>query len=265
MNMQILKNIFISSMPVVIPVTAAAFLYMVISNQKNRFALKYYSQYIPVLDDMIEQITASQHGYSNIFNSICSLPLIIDDYETLNKALSNYADILQNACIPSHFLLLNNKLLAGLLFQKYCQAESQGIKINVNISDPLCKSRADEFEIVDICGIMIDNALENSKTGDSIFITIGQFTQNDACFHFIVENPGPPADDNFIKNIFTKGYTTKKINPKKHGKGLQILKRTANKYSGIISVYNTYRCKEGRVFTADTPGTQRFLCIDIIV
>lgn len=41
--------------------------------------------------------------------------------------------------------------------------------MHIKIHNPLCKSKADEFEIVDAVGIIIDNALENSDTDDNIY------------------------------------------------------------------------------------------------
>lgn len=86
----------------------------------------------------------------------------------------------------------------------------------VNIINPICKSNANEFEIVDSAGIIIDNALENSIRNNNIYITISQSdSKTDFRFHLIVENPGPAVNDDFIKNIFTKGYTTKKSDTQK--------------------------------------------------
>lgn len=136
----------------------------------------------------------------------------------------------------------------------------------VNIINPICKSKANEFEIVDSAGIIIDNALENSIRNNNIYITISQSdSKTDFRFHLIVENPGPAVNNDFIKTIFAKGYTTKKSDTQKHGIGLQILKKTVNKYNGSISVYNTYRNSEGKTLIKNTIGTQRYLCMDIII
>lgn len=153
-------------------------------------------------------------------------------------------------------------------FQKYCNANDKGIHMYVNIINPICKSKANEFEIVDSAGIIIDNALENSIRNNNIYITISQSdSKTDFRFHLIVENPGPAVNNDFIKTIFAKGYTTKKSDTQKqkHGIGLQILKKTVNKYNGSISVYNTYRNSEGKTFIKNTIGTQRYLCMDIII
>ncbi|MBD5135874.1 MAG: ATP-binding protein [Lachnospiraceae bacterium] len=68
-----------------------------------------------------------------------------------------------------------------------------------------------------------------------------------------------------MKNIFTKGYTTKKSDTKKHGIGLKISEKIVNKYNGSISVYNTYRNKEGKESCPDCTDVQRYLCMDIII
>ena len=96
-------------------------------------------------------------------------------------------------------------------------------------------SRANEFTIVDIAGIILDNAIEASMPRDTIFVVIGD---NDIqSFSITVKNPGPEPTQDFIKQIFSEKYTSKK-EKESHGLGLPSLKSMVTKYHGQIEIEN---------------------------
>ena len=138
------------------------------------------------------------------------------------------------------FLHLNNKLLAGLLFSKVNAALKKDIQIIVTIFNYDYTSSCSDMEIIDLAGVLIDNAIEACRPDDTIFISIGQRTDNiqSDSFRIKVENPGPAATSEFIHDIFTKKYTSK-TEKDGHGLGLSIVKGIVKKYNGQISVENT--------------------------
>lgn len=176
------------------------------------------------------------------------------NYEDLRTRLSGYTKNMQQAILPSSFLTLENKLLAALFYYKYCQAEGAGIHMDFTIENPLCPSRAGEFELVDAAGILLDNARENSQPGDTIYVCIGvRELNNIPRTRITVENPGPTADDEFLHRIFSKGYTTKKTDEDSHGIGLHSLQSLVRKYHGFIIVSNTQR------------NDRNYLCFELIL
>ncbi len=220
-------------------VTAFILLHEIQSNLKDKQALHYYEQYLPILDNLIHKVRTTQHGHNNMVQSLVHLSQVNTDYEQLKSSLLQYTDTLQENILPSSFLKLENKLLAALLYYKHSQAEERGIHCVITITNPLCNSQANEFELVDAVGILIDNAIEASMDGDTIYVTIGQKnTKKEPQFHIIVENPGPVADDIFIHQIFTKGYTTKETNTANHGIGLYSLQQLTKRRHGEIIVSN---------------------------
>lgn len=215
-------------------------IYQIFINQKNAHALYYYEQYLPILDNLIHKIREVQHGHNNVVQSLIHLSELDIDNEKMRSSLSTYATRLQKSVLPASFLQLENKLLAALLYYKYCQAEEADITIEFSISNPLCESYANEFELVDAVGILLDNAIESCTAGDTIYINIGQIDstrKNRICI--IVENPGPTVTSQFLHHIFSKGYTTKTVDTSEHGIGLHILQKLTKKYHGTIIVSNT--------------------------
>lgn len=202
--------------------------------QKNKYSQEFhrYNQYLENLNKLIQKTLASQHEYDNRIQSLINTSENTKNYKKLLNELqkSNLSSLLK----------LENKLLAGLLYYKYCQAQEKHIELDISILNPLCKSHANEFELVDSVGILLDNALEASSEGDTIYILINQNGDADKKrFEITVENPGPVADEAFIHQIFKKGYTTKTENTEAHGIGLKLLQSLIKKYHGSILVDNT--------------------------
>lgn len=218
--------------------------YQIFSNQRNAQALHYYEQYLPILENLIQKVRTVQHGHNNMVQSLVHLSELDLKNEDLQSQLRSYTQNIQKAILPSSFLQLENRLLAALLYYKYCQAEDAGISMEFRILNPLCQSKANEFELVDAAGILIDNALESCHPGDTIYITLdAQKNKKNQQIYLKVENPGPLADETFLHRIFSKGYTTKKTDSTEHGIGLNVLKNMTDKYHGSLIVSNTEKNK----------------------
>ena len=102
-----------------------------------------------------------------------------------------------------------------------------------------------EFQIVDVCGILLDNAIEASHAGDIIYVEIGSLIQEisperNSAFSITVKNPGPEATQDFIKKIFSVGYTSKATSSlsAERGLGLPYIKSVIQKHHGYIEVSN---------------------------
>lgn len=220
--------------------SALLLIYQIFSNRKNIQALHYYEQYVPILENLIQKVRDIQHGHNNMVQSLVHLSQLDIEHKELRSQIGYYTQNIQRAILPSSFLQLENKLLAALLYYKYCQSDDAGILMEFSITNPLCQSNANEFELVDAVGILIDNALEASHAGDTIYITIGaKEKKGKNQIHIKIENPGPMVNETFLHNIFSKGYTTKKADSTEHGIGLYVLKNMVNKYHGSMLVSNT--------------------------
>lgn len=214
--------------------------------------LHYYQTYLPVLNEMILSVRKSQHNHNNMIQSLYSLSQMDSEKEQLQTTLEKYKNHTANSMIPSKLMALENKLLVALLYGKYESAKEKGINVVFQLHSLTYKSRTSEFELVDLTGILLDNAIEASQEGDTIFIEIGR-KENDAInkpetpeknidqkFHITIKNPGPIASQEFIQQIFSVHYTTKEKQSSNHGLGLSYLKSVVNRYHGHIEVENEY-------------------------
>lgn len=211
--------------------------HQILINRRNSMELHYYEQYLPILDNLIEKVRETQHGHNNTIQAILHLIDVDSSNEQISRELADYTKEFQKTLLPSALLRLDNKLLAALLYQKYCLASEQGKSLHFSIADPTCHCPATEFEVVDAVGILVDNALEASTPGDRIYISIHRRHDKDG-IKIVVDNPGQTVNDDFRERILKKGYTTKTKEPDKHGLGLSILQNMVNKYSGALLISN---------------------------
>lgn len=211
------------------------------SDLRRKQAIRDYETYMPILNDMIQNIQKQHHLYNNQIASLIHLADSYDDYDSLCHALKSYSNFDENIVDNESysFLHIENKLLASLLYCKFHEAKSSGKQLVVHVNSYSYKSPCSDTEIVDITGILIDNALEASGETDIIYVTLGKRTAENSIFYINVENPGPLATGKFVHDIFSPRYTTKK-DYTGHGFGLSLLKSFVDKYHGSITVGNSH-------------------------
>lgn len=203
----------------------------------NKQKLKAYEEYIPIFDELITQIRTRQHQYTNEIQTIISLMHIHKDYDSLTNAMTEY---INNPTIskPTDYLLkLNFRLVAGFLYQKEQIASSKGIHIHFDFSTYTLQSKAPEYVLVELFGIMLDNAIEAVSDGSIIEVHI---SSKNGQTSFKTINNGFVLTQEDRNNFFKKGYSTKKdIDKNNSGLGLYHLRKVVlDDYSGSIALWN---------------------------
>lgn len=213
-----------------------------LSDQRRKQAIRDYETYMPILNDMIENIQKQQHLYNNQIASLVHLADSYEDYDSLSNALKNYSSFDENIIDNESyaFLHIENKLLASLLYCKFHEAKAADKKMILKVNDYQYQSPCSDTEIIDMVGILVDNALEASKKNDVIYVTLGKNSGSSNPFFITVENPGPAVSGKFVHDIFSPHYTSKRSFTTGHGLGLNVLKSCVDKYNGSITVGNNY-------------------------
>ena len=91
-----------------------------------------------------------------------------------------------------------------------------------------------ETEWIEVIAILIDNAIEASNSGNTIYL---KSRQEENGIEFTVSNPAPPLSNSEFIKLFSKGVTTK---PDKqlHGYGLYNVMHIVEHYRGKIITRN---------------------------
>ncbi len=194
-----------------------------------------YRAYLPIVENLITQVRTKQHDYHNCLQNIRGLCYTCTDYDALRKQLLDTTDYYTATHTVSQLLSLNLHLLAGFLISKSEEALHQSKKLELRILQPTLSSGCNEYELVEYMGILIDNALEATCSGNIIYADIDTVGEK---LYFQIKNPGPVATPDFCKQIFSSGYTSKKKHSGEHGIGLSKLVNFTKKHHGELTVSN---------------------------
>jgi len=192
--------------------------------------IKNYETYLKIIDDIIEEFRSCQHDYHNHIQTLVALN------DAHDQQANTYMDELVGQKIWSDLTLLDNKILTALFYSKYKKALEKDIQIEFSIMNGIFTSNYQLFDIVEMYGILIDNAIEASSTGALIQVSLSNYEEKN---RLEVINPHAFISSNDIRLFFTKNYTTKKNS--NNGIGLHKLKdKILKKDDQIYFSYNSH-------------------------
>ncbi len=205
-----------------------------------------YKKYQPVFEDLVEHIRLRQHEFDNQLMALKALPLTHKDYDSLAYALTNNTSEIMTSIQNSSLLKLNLKVLAAFLFSKVTQAQKNNIHVGIIIKNSYIHTIVVEHELLEIVGILIDNAVEAVDTNDSITVYIDSRENK---VEITTINKGPIITPEMRKLFFEKNYSTKEPtdNKKQRGVGLYHLKQIIDSYHGTILLDNEFSSGENLV------------------
>ena len=134
-------------------------------------------------------------------------------------------------------------MIAGFLYSKIREAERYNITIDYKVGIEKAKTAIPEYELVEMAGILLDNAIEalsNMSEEDfarKIYFSVKETEDN---MTLIVANTSPHYEDFLTEHFFEAGYSSK---GQSRGIGLSKLKRLVQARKGSITVYNEQRDK----------------------
>lgn len=202
---------------------------------KQSRQLQTYKDYLPIIEELIEHVRARQHDFNNQLVALQALPEIYKDYNSLVAAMAEYQMYIKGKLRDHVLLKLNLKLVAGFLFQKEHQAATAGKQLNITILNPFLQTSVPEYDVIDVLGILIDNALEATPCGKAVSLTLDSHENQ---IEITTRNSGPLLTPVLREKLFLKGYSTKTSSERKRGYGLHNLQSIVKHYNGNICLYN---------------------------
>lgn len=189
------------------------------------------NEYLKNIQEQYDDLRRFKHDFKNIIlsMSVDSSENASKDYEELYRELTQQREFTNDldGKIISEYKKITNDPLRGLVIQKFFKAKSNGIKLNVEITDNYIQIDDGVLNVVRIVGILLDNAIEEASNGLNKNVDLA-FVKNDDVLEISVENP---LNHNInIKNIFKKGYSTKGAN---HGIGLANVSELVDKDNNL--------------------------------
>lgn len=202
------------------------------SAEKKRINL--LEQYIPVIEELITQVRARQHEFNNRLLAISAVAQTADNIEQVKSEIAELTTGLQLDISEKSLLNCDSKIIAGMIFSKMKYAEMKKIMVISEITASLKGKAIRELDVVDIIGILIDNAIEASNAGDTIYIKI---EHSDEGLSILVSNPYMMQSATDFVRMFRRGFSTKGEGGAR-GHGLANVKAIVDRYHGKIIARN---------------------------
>lgn len=205
----------------------------VIKNQEKE--LKLYQHYIQPLEELVKEIRARQHEFDNHLNAILNMHLTVDNYEELVEKQSQYIHEVKRDSASRYLPLLRitDKVLAGFLYSKIISSP-ENVETDVEIRNWEIISRVSEHSMIEIAGILVDNAYEAcAEKGGKVKIYLDSREDR---MSLDVLNQYRRLSLEEIGHFFENGYSTKGDVPGKRGIGLNRVKTLVEKANGEITV-----------------------------
>lgn len=202
--------------------------------EQEKKRIRMIEQYVPVVEELISQVRARQHEFNN---RLLAIEAAVTSADTLKEAQDSISELTKGLTInpgDSALLSCDSKIIAGVIFGKMKQAETAGIKINLELHILFKKTKIPETEWVEIIGILLDNAIEASQKGNTVYLKSKHDKQY---FELYVSNPYPAMSNTEFMSLFKKGITTKAAHASR-GYGLYNILRITERYHGKVITRN---------------------------
>ena len=191
-------------------------------------------QYIPVIEELITQVRARQHEFNNRLLAISAAAQTADNLEQAKEEIAELTTGLQLDISEKSLLNCDSKIIAGMIFSKMKYAEMKKITVVSEITAFLKGKKIRELDIVEIVGILIDNTIEASNAGDTVYIKIEHSNEG---LSVLVSNPYIMQSATDFVRMFRRGFSTKGEDGAR-GHGLANVKAIVDHYRGKIITRN---------------------------
>ncbi|ALC83064.1 hypothetical protein AM592_16905 [Bacillus gobiensis] len=187
--------------------------------------------YLRNIGELISSVRAQRHDYHNHMQVISGL-IHRKEYEEVSEYLNELNVELQSQQAILH---LNHTALSALFQAKKEIAQVHHVTMKIDAYTSIPSMEIKSFELVQILGNLLDNAIEEEIKVPSnrrmIKVTIDRMMNSMVVFH--VHNLNSWIEANKMSIIFQEGYTTKEGHK---GIGLLTAKRLSLKYQSHIEV-----------------------------
>nr|WP_326165711.1 ATP-binding protein [uncultured Oscillibacter sp.] len=204
---------------------------------QNRQRSRLLEQYLPMVEELVESVRARQHEFNN---RMLAVSAAVDMAATLDEAKTAVAGLVGQVGLDAtdrELLRCDSKVISGMLFGKTKQAELRHIRLEIAITAALLHRSLSETGWIELIGILVDNALEASSSGDTIFL---RADNENGMVRLTVSNPCPPVSNIKLTEMFKRGWSTKADTGR--GYGLFNARRLVEQHGGKIIIRNERMC-----------------------
>lgn len=233
--------------------------------EKKKTQLEMNRLYFDAYDQLILLVRQRQHDMKSHIGAIRSMIYTTDNYAELVAKQEEYCNYIIEENEKNRLVLsVKNPLIAGFLYSKIQEADSRDITIDYCINMPKESLVLPEYELIEMAGILLDNAMDALEkfplqTTEKVQEKKIRFAieETDEGLVLTTANTSDYYAEDMTAQFFEAGYSSK---GKDRGIGLAKLKRMVSVRKGSIIVSNEfYDDSNYLTFTIDLPKKGRKL------
>lgn len=208
--------------------------------EKKKMQLEMNALYYDAYDQLLMLVRERQHDMKNHISAIVSMGYTIKDYDMLVARQREYCGLVLEQNEEAKLLLsTENPLVIGFVYSKLEEAKAKEIKIEHHIKLISKELFLPEYELVDMIGILMDNAIEALADIPARERKISlSLAENEEGLTLTIANTSNFYEKDMTAHFFENGYSSK---GKDRGIGLSKLKKLVDKWGGTITVSNELR------------------------
>lgn len=205
--------------------------------EKKNYELGLQRIYGEAYTNLIADVRKRQHDFKNQLGAIYSMHLVATSLDELICMQKEYChSIHYDSKFDSILLGCNNPILAGYLYYRCVDCEENDVLVCYNIHIDQGKCSFCLHELIEVFGILIDNACESFASSNiekrKIKISCLENTEE---IVISVSNPSKYIKYSEIEKMFVEGFSTKGEN---RGLGLSRVLDLTQKYGAKLNVHN---------------------------
>jgi two-component system sensor histidine kinase AgrC len=234
-NVFMIESIFIAFIVLIVIVMLGLLFYEQKKSHVMENRMKAIEKYIPIIDELVVEVRSRQHEFSNKLLAISSILQSTENMEDAQQQVSKYVENVKQTNGQHELLNMDHKVIAGFLYTKMKRAEQLNMELKIERSVSVSAFPCEDYDLIEVLGILIDNAIEACFGGDTIFIRMMQLNER---YEITVSNPAEYMTNEQFMQLFTLGYSTKSTYLNNRGFGLYNVQQIAKQYGGKVIARN---------------------------
>ena len=192
-------------------------------------------QYLPLVEELIEQVRARQHDFNNQMMAVAAAVSAAHDLQEAQEAVTSLLRHVRLDGADRELLKCDSKVISGLLFGKMKQAELKQVRVEVTVAGAFLRRALSEADWVELIAILLDNAIEAASPGDVLYARAIEEADS-LCFSVL--NPHAALTNVEFIQMFRRGWSTK--GEAGHGYGLYNVRQIVERHGGKIITGNDW-------------------------
>ena len=198
---------------------------------KVKKELEIQLSYNPLVNNLIDDLRANEHEYKNHLNTIYSLVQVATLEEIKEKVKEYIGDLESNKSLEG-LLQVNSIIIKAILYEKIIQADNENINFKYLVLSNFLKAGIDDSEKSIVINNLLNNSFEAVRDLKIKNVEL-RIEEKDNKSYIQVINNTNNINEGQLKNIFSKGYSTK---GNMRGYGLYNIKKIVDKHHGNIQL-----------------------------